>query len=355
MTLRAPFPWFGGKSRVAPLVWRAFGDTPNYVEPFAGSLAVLLARPTPPGTETVNDADCYLANFWRATQADPIAVASYAGWPVNEADLHARHRWLVGQTGFRERMRSEPDFYDPLIAGWWAWGISQWIGTGWCSHPEWEGRAVVTGSAAERGLHARGVRVRGDGAPPEQLPHLGSAGMGLHRKLPHLGDAGRGLHRKLPHLGDAGRGMLSWICELSDRLRHVRVACGDWTRILGPSVTEKHGVTAVLLDPPYDDARHDVSYAAGGGVSAAVREWAQANGANPLLRIALCGYAGEHDALEADGWSVVEWKAKGGYGSQGTGRGRDNAGRERVWFSPACLTARRIAGPLFAQQDADAV
>lgn len=43
--LRAPFPWFGGKSRAAPLVWSALGDVANYVEPFAGSLAVLLARP----------------------------------------------------------------------------------------------------------------------------------------------------------------------------------------------------------------------------------------------------------------------------------------------------------------------
>ena len=35
--LRAPFPWFGGKRRVAPEVWERFGDVPNYVEPFFGS------------------------------------------------------------------------------------------------------------------------------------------------------------------------------------------------------------------------------------------------------------------------------------------------------------------------------
>lgn len=38
--LKAPFPWFGGKSRVAPLIWARFGEVRNYVEPFAGSLAV---------------------------------------------------------------------------------------------------------------------------------------------------------------------------------------------------------------------------------------------------------------------------------------------------------------------------
>lgn len=39
--LKAPFPWFGGKSRAAHLVWERFGAVGNYVEPFAGSLAVL--------------------------------------------------------------------------------------------------------------------------------------------------------------------------------------------------------------------------------------------------------------------------------------------------------------------------
>lgn len=43
--LKAPFPWFGGKSKIANEVWRRFGDVPNYVEPFFGSGAVLLGRP----------------------------------------------------------------------------------------------------------------------------------------------------------------------------------------------------------------------------------------------------------------------------------------------------------------------
>ena len=43
--LQAPFVWFGGKRKVAAEVWDALGDVDNYVEPFAGSLAVLLGRP----------------------------------------------------------------------------------------------------------------------------------------------------------------------------------------------------------------------------------------------------------------------------------------------------------------------
>lgn len=42
--LRAPFPWYGGKRRVAKDVWLLLGDVSRYVEPFAGSLGVLLGR-----------------------------------------------------------------------------------------------------------------------------------------------------------------------------------------------------------------------------------------------------------------------------------------------------------------------
>lgn len=53
--MKAPFPWFGGKSRAAPLMLERLGNVPNYVEPFAGSLAVLLNRPEGPGrNETIN-------------------------------------------------------------------------------------------------------------------------------------------------------------------------------------------------------------------------------------------------------------------------------------------------------------
>lgn len=303
--LRAPFPWFGGKSRVAPLVWERFGDVPNYIEPFFGSGAVLLGRPHEPKTETVNDLDCYLANFWRALQADPDEVARWADWPVNEADLLARHHWLVDQVGFREKMRTDPHFYDAKIAGWWVWGQSAWIGQGWCAHS----------------------RV------PDQLPHLGNAGRGVHRPS-----------QKLPHLGDAGRGELyEYFRLLAARLRRVRVACGTWDRVLGESVTVRHGTTAVFLDPPYGEDEHAVEYAAGtGSVASDVRAWALANGDNPKLRIALCGYAGEHDDLEDAGWSAVRWKARGGYGSQGQGRGRENAARETIWFSPHCLGTQEL-------------
>lgn len=157
--LRAPFPWFGGKRKVAPLVWPRFGNVQNYVEPFFGSGAMLLNRPTPwSGNETVNDLDGFVANFWRAVQADHEATAYHASNPVNENDLHARHAWLVGQAEtLRPRLEGDPAFYDAKIAGWWVWGVSCWIGSGFCSG---SGPWVVQGG---------------------QLVHLGDNGQGEDR------------------------------------------------------------------------------------------------------------------------------------------------------------------------------
>lgn len=366
--LRAPFPWFGGKRRVADVVWRAFGpDVNNYVEPFAGSLAVLLARPGGPGKiETVNDRDRMVANFWRAVTHAPTAVARHCDWPVNEADLHARHKWLVDRlrpgSGFVERMHRDPRYYDARIAGWWVWGICQWIGGGWCAepnnhkHPKFDG--IGKGVHSDRGAgRSRASRSRqrpilkgdsmGMGVHSQQLPKLSvydgcDAIGGVH--APTLGGARRqGVH--LPSLGN-DRGILGvaappceeWFRLLQARLRRVRVACGDWRRVLGPSVLGKgknvggRRPCAVFLDPPYSHEFRDAGLYSEDdpAISEQVREWALKHGDDPDLRIALCGYAGEH---EMPGWTCHEWKAARGYAAEDN----DNRELERIWFSPHCL------------------
>lgn len=304
--LRSPMPWFGGKQKVASMVWSRFGNVRNYVEPFYGSGAMLLQRPAPfDGTETVNDLNGWLCNFWRALQADPDSVAKYADWPVSELDLHARGDWLFYREGvaeFIDRLRNDPEYFDAKSAGWWVWGQCCWIGTGW---------------------------------GPRQRPHLGNAGMGVNRQRPHLGDAGRGEPQtaKSEHL----RGYLNGLAE---RMRAVRVCCGDWTRVCGPTPTVKQGLTAVFLDPPYAiedradcyDGQEDKS------VAHEVGKWAVEQGDDKRIRIALCGYEGEHQM--PDNWDCVEWKARGGYGSQNED-GNDNCERERIWFSPHCLPANQ--------------
>lgn len=54
------------------------------------------------------------------------------------------------------------------------------------------------------------------------------------------------------------------------------------------------------------------------------------------MRIALCGYDGEHEMPES--WTVHEWSAREGYGGQAEERSH-NGKRERIWFSPACAPA----------------
>jgi site-specific DNA-adenine methylase len=348
--LKAPFPWFGGKSKVAGLIWEHFGDVQNYVEPFFGSGAVLLNRPSEARIETVNDLDCMVANFWRALQHDPDAVADAADWPVNEADQHARHLWLVSQEEFREQMKVDPEYYDAKIAGWWVWGQCIWIGSGWCAK-----QLPHLGSAGS-GVNRQRPHLGNAGTGVHrQLPHLGDAGTGVHRKLPHLGDAGTGVHRKLPHLGDAGTGgdeclsdrtlgtrefLFQYMSELAERLRRVRVCCGDWSRVCGPTPTVKLGLTGVFLDPPYLDGRTDALYSSDSlTVANEVREWAIAQGDDPRIRIALCGYEGEHAMPES--WECVEWKARGGYGSQGENQARENSAKERIWFSPHCISGKQ--------------
>lgn len=302
MDLQAPFVWFGGKRRVAAEVWGALGDVDHYVEPFAGSLAVLLGRPERHRRrcETVNDADAWLANFWRALAADPEAVAEYADWPVNETDLFARHLWLVN-TG-RERlakMEADPDWYDAKVAGWWVWGVNAWIGSGWCS--------------------GEGPWTLADTDP----------------------------NRKLPHLGDAGRGALTpYFAALAARLRRVRVCCGDWSRIITSGALAYGASVGVFLDPPYSgDVCTTGLYAAGDeqGISAAVREWAIEHGNDPRLRIVLAGYEAEHAAHMPPGWRMHAYTANRAYGTSASATSAGNGGNrrnERLWFSPHCVDVR---------------
>jgi hypothetical protein len=391
---KTPFPWAGGKSDAAPAVWQALGDVDHYVEPFAGSLAVLLRRPHPVNrtyhSETVNDLDGLLVNAWRSIQLSPDATAEAASWPVSEADLHARHCALVRWRTERqlEHLMGDPEFHDPRMAGWWIWGQSSWIGSGWCAgvgawHPDETGRLVKQ----ERAPREPGV-VR-------QLPHLGDNGQGCNhaglrepgvdRQLPHLGDNGKGCNapqlrepgvdRQRPHLHN-GQGcnhaglrepgcglypddwhpmtmpaLRSWLGYLSARLRHVRILNGDWRRactggaVLSLSVRMGGGVAGVFLDPPYstEAERNMGAYACDSGtVAHDVRAWCLSVGDDPRYRVVLAGFDVEHVELEAHGWTVVEWFRpgflKGGMANTGEGgSSRSQQHRERLWLSPHCL------------------
>lgn len=404
--LDPPHPYFGSKAECADLIWDALGaDVTNFVDPFCGSCAVLYARPCIGPVETVNDAWGFIVNFLRAVKQRPLATAKYADWPVSELDMHARHRWLLGMMSpdFVDRLKRDHKFCDPKVAGYWVWGQSIWIGSGWCipgksvkkiphlagqgpgdanQRPHY-GRGIfrgqlphLAGPGGERGGYperGRGIFRGGLPEPPEalfakqlpsletweQIPRLAGregralAGSGIFRSgLPEL-PADRTLARQALLSFDIGTALAILMGEsttapsrrdvlvhyfrlLSARLERVRIVCGNYTRVLTPAVTYSHGMTGILLDMPYGKTAKRTTQLYGHDdldLSAEVRAWAVANGDNPLLRIVLCGYEGEHDELVDKGWTAVAWKGRGGYTNQGS---KKNDGKERLWLSPNC-------------------
>lgn len=307
--MKVAYPWFGGKSQVSRIVWDRFGDVHNYVEPFFGGGAVLLQRPSDHirKVETINDIDGFVSNFWRAVKHAPDEVAEWANWPINENDLHARHLWLVTENGdLSARLEGDPDYYDTKVAGWWVWGISCWIGSGWCS-----GRGAWAADEENRLIKAGS-----DVTITRPLPSLGRA-MGVYR----------------PWRPSRLETLLEYYGALQERFERVRVCCGDWKRVLCYTATTCQGETAVFLDPPYERKHRADVYNWESDIAQDVREWAIANG--DKMKVALCGY--ESDTYQMpDGWIEVPWKAVGGYGNQGKGQARKNCHKERVWFSPLC-------------------
>jgi site-specific DNA-adenine methylase len=346
---------YGGKRAIADVIWQALGDPSVFVDPFAGSNAILLARPSIPKVETVNDADGLLVNAWRAIKTAPEEVARWADEPVHELTLHAVHAWLVREKpGFVEQLRADPDFYDTQAAGRWLWGISAWIGPGWCASGHARHLKVphISGKHVGCGIH-------------QQRPMVGgkTPGNGVHRKRPMVAAdrQGNGVHagaQQLPavdgfHHGKGicapqGSDLHAWFAALAVRLRRVRICCGDWRRVLTPVVLEGAGMSGIVLDPPYSHADRDPRlYAHDEDIAADVAEWAREHGDNPRYRIVLCSYDTEH-AMPST-WTCIPWQANGGYANQRKTRKNGNKYREVLWCSPHCETVTRQLG-LFAQE-----
>lgn len=294
--IKSPYPYFGSKKKVIEDVWSRLGNVENYIEPFAGSLSVLLGNNNIPKIETINDLDCFVSNFWRAVDADPDTVAKYADYPVIENDLHARHRWFLSSEAaeFKNKMNLDPDFYDAKVAGWWVWGMNASIGITF---------------AKQRGLHCK--------------PFLSMIGQGV-------------THPKAD--------VKEWFDILKKRMKKVRICCGDWSRVVTPPVTYKNksltkaGIVGVFLDPPYlVENREDKLYRIETDVFNDVCKWAIENGNNSKMRIAVCGYEGDY--IFPNDWETFNWSTIGGYSSfaKDKKQGKENSKKETIWFSPHCL------------------
>lgn len=290
--LKAPFVYFGGKSRIADVVWSALGDVRHYVEPFFGSGAVLLSRQGYDPlrhVETINDADGFVANAWRSIKFSPEAVHRWSDWPVNHADKMARVRLLQRRRhDLLARLVENDEYHDPQLGGVWIWCQSVGIGKWYDS--------------------------------PNQIPHIAGTGQGVARISCREPGALQG-----------------WIDQLAARMRHVRVICGDWSRVCGGKAHDRMGPVGFFFDPPYAVEDRVACYVEEDfTVAHDVRRFCLAHGDKRTYRMVLAGY-NEHRELLDHGWKAHHWKATGGYANTGKGRGRVNAARETLYLSPHCL------------------
>ncbi|MGS2592090.1 DNA adenine methylase [Streptomyces hebeiensis] len=109
--LRPPFPYYGAKGRLAGQIVDLIPDHRVYVEPFAGSAAVLFAKPAAP-VEVINDLDRNVTTFFRVLrdqEADllrvlrltPYARDEFAAADLSEegiTDLERARRFFVRTT-----------------------------------------------------------------------------------------------------------------------------------------------------------------------------------------------------------------------------------------------------------------
>jgi hypothetical protein len=305
------FAWSGSKWKLAPLVWSLLGRPALYIEPFGGTCSVLLRRPEVSGVEVAGDLDGLVSNFFRAVQRDPEAVADWADYPPSEAEMHAWHLWLVKKRDqLTERLIQDPDWYDPQAAGRWAWGASIWYGGAWC--------AASTPRAV-----------------PRRKPNAAHSGRGVARPYRPWRQRPECQLDRGVHLGDVDQRLAA----LSRRLRHVRLVCGPWERLVSDGLASDRngGVVGIYLDPPYDpELRARGLYALDGSteLSGQVRARCIELGADPKRRLVLSGAAGEHRELEDHGWTYrlvpVSGRAQG----------------EGLWASPACLTPEPHPAPI---------
>jgi DNA adenine methylase len=116
--MKPPFSYYGGKTNLADLIVSLLPEHQHYIEPFAGSLAVLFAKP-PSKMETVNDLDGDLMNFWtqlrdngeglqRACALTPHSRAEHAAAtePVSDDLERARRTWVRLTQGRSSSMRT---------------------------------------------------------------------------------------------------------------------------------------------------------------------------------------------------------------------------------------------------------
>lgn len=283
--VKPPFCYFGGKSKIASKVWELLGDPRQYIEPFCGSAAVLLARESSRAKtyETINDLDGFVSNFFRAAKLRPEEVQYYNSWAISELDYHALSKYVLDiKEGLVENLRNDLDYCDPKLAGLWARFRAHEIG------------------------HEMGNRIT------RSMPsNDNKAPIDVHK--------------------------------LARRLQQVRILCGDWQRPVASSASlfqsGSKSSTGIFFDPPYGHGSGDL-YPAGGNDSTSIvdevfqrslellEEYPRSKGYD--VRIVIACYEDGRETPE--GWTKIKWMANKGLARSDKTRRAE----ERLFASPGC-------------------
>ena len=95
-TALSPFPWFGGKQRLADDILALFPEHDAYVEVFGGGGSVLLSK-APATLDVYNDVDDGLVNFFTVLRDEPERLV-----PLLELTPYARSEWLRCRETWRD-------------------------------------------------------------------------------------------------------------------------------------------------------------------------------------------------------------------------------------------------------------
>jgi DNA adenine methylase len=99
-----PLKWHGGKHYLAARIVALMPRHLHYVEPFAGGLSVLLAKPAEGVSEVVNDLDGELTNFWGVLQGESTFTCFHRlveAIPFSEVEWERAERRLVDPDSVR--------------------------------------------------------------------------------------------------------------------------------------------------------------------------------------------------------------------------------------------------------------
>src|SRR5574337_1306942 len=197
-TARSPFPWFGGKQRLAPDIIALFPPHLVYVEVFGGGASVLLSKPARV-LDVYNDLDSGLVNFFRCLRDESDRLV-----PLLELTPYSRAEWQECRSTWFE-------IEDPV---------------------ERARRWYVVASQSFGGMIAKDKRPSWD--------HTKSTGRGWW--------GGERLGRM--HLNHAAStaNRVDHLCRFVERMRRVQIECLDWRACL-----DRYDDPDCLfyLDPPY--------------------------------------------------------------------------------------------------------